>query len=490
MTRLTLTRGALKSRVVRELIGERTIDLFQVLNSDLQSGDSGDGIVGFLRAVLNVGSKLVGFLVGVVTRSLNVVWDIVVDATFTILNFNFLQSDADIDSQIKANNLAIAAAAGQLAGTGSVWLASVGVAGYATLTYPVLAGQVALRLAEEGGEEIRAQLRGFLTSVRQSLVQNAILSLFKAGRGFLRWAFKKTLGYDPIPTKGSWSIAEQIEESVNSIPSDTIRVFVQNFLEASGDALIEVGYVVSNTVDDFHAASRSAAQEALGQQRAVRLLPDNRLEESVILTGPQTLIQQDIRTAIVQHNLIWNRDVGQIVGQPVEDYLRTRTQRRKLTIVFKSKEKPPWKSVTEGESVKEVTATIPEAKVGLSWQEIKMAAKKWLWGKFRCTCNLSDGRQIAVYGATGEEAENKARELLTLSTLDILTVSVSEERERNPSLRKHSTMMYPAYATLLVKRSITDLSGRADIDGNNWQQEKRRIDLWMDEPPANMEAFP
>jgi hypothetical protein len=478
MSKLELNRNNFKSRIVRNIIGERTIDIFASLTS--QEGEGG-----FL-GVLGLGGRLLGFLVQIAITVgrwlLRNLWELLVNAYFEIVNFDWNQTDTSIEAQIAANNTAIVGALGNLIGTSAIWLTSIGIGAALSFKFPVLAGEVALRLAEEGGEEIRAQLIGFLNLAKDSVLRNIIMTTFLSARKM------RLFGQTPIAqSREPWTIADAIDEKVSRIPIDSVRAFVSNFLQSVEDAVIEVGYVVSLTIEDFYATNRLATQESLGKQRAIRLIPDQRVEnETIVLSGPQTLIQQNIEATLTQHRFIYNRDVGQIVGQPIEDYLRGGTQRRKLTIVFKSTEKPPWRASPGDAYTREVTATIPEIKTGLTWQEIKTASKRWLWGKFRCTANLSSGRQMAVYGATGDEAEEKLRALLTLSTLDILTISISEEKDRNSALRKHSTMMFPAYAFLLVRRSSTDLSGRTDLEGNNWREEKIRIDLWTDEPPDNL----
>jgi hypothetical protein len=238
----------------------------------------------------------------------------------------------------------------------------------------VLAGEVALRLAEEGGEEIRAQLNNFFTVTRNSVTRSVVLGTFLTARRM------KLFGLSPVTQqKEPWTIAEAVDEKVESIPVDTIRAFVENFLESVQDAIIEVGYVVSYALDDYYSANRMATESALGQTRAIRLIPDERVEgESIILSGSQTMVQQSVQNAIVAHRFIHNRDVGQIVGQPAEDWVRGGMQRRKLVIVFKSKEQPPWRNPGDQDRVKEVSYTIPEPKKGLSWNDLKKAANRWV----------------------------------------------------------------------------------------------------------------
>jgi hypothetical protein len=93
---------------------------------------------------------------------------------------------------------------------------------------------------------------------------------------------------------------------------------------------------------------------------------------------------------------------------------------------------------------------------------------------------------MAVYGASASEAEQKIKELLTLSSLDLLTLSVTEERDRNPKLKKDPRMMYPAFATLLIRRSTAELVGRTDLSGDNFTEERIRIELWTTSAPPDL----
>jgi hypothetical protein len=480
MTVINIVKSALSSQLARELIGERVIDIFTALSTEEVEGDEEGGII---QTIWGIGKKLVGFVINaakaIVGWLLRNGWEILIQLTYELVNFDWNQTDAAIRQQMQSNNERIAMSLGAFAGTGLVWVASIAIAGLATIKFPVLAGKIALDLAREGGEEIRGQLNSLLYSTRDAVASNIVLG------GLLTLRQLRLFGLVPITQeKEPWTIAGEIEERIERIDNGMIRAFVRGFLESAVDAIIEVGYVVSYSIDDYYEAVKLANQSQLGEQRSVILQPDTRVEENVIITGPQELVKQNIQTAITTHRLIYNRDVGAIVGQPAEDWVRGGIQRRKLVIVFKSRKEPPWR--VTGESTKEISYTIPEPKTGLSWQELKTAAKHWTWGRFRATANLENGRQMAVYGATKEEAEEKLRELKTLTSLEILTLSVSEERDRHPNLRKSPTRMYPAYATLLIRRSTAQNSGVTDLSGRNYREENFRIELWPDSQPEGV----
>ncbi len=481
---IAIARSALSSQITRELMGDRTIDIFTSITTN-ESESAGGGL---LSTIFGIGSRLAGFLVSVVGNFvgflLRNLWDIIIEAAFEIVSFDWNQTDNAIRSQMESNNLQIFSALGGLAGTSTVWLASLGIAGLFTFKFPVVAGQVAVAIAREGGEEIRGQLQSFFSVSRNALTRNAVLG------GFLTARRLRLFGMEPVENQREpWIIAEAVEERVEAIDDVRIRNFVEEFLESAVESLVEVGYVVSYTLDDYFSSNRIANNAAFGQQRGVILTPDNRIpDERVVLRGPQTLVQEQIQSVQAGHLWIHNRDVGQVVGQPAGDWIKAGIQRRRLTIVFKSKEKPPYVD-PEGEGIKEVSVTIPHVDVGLTWERIKRAAKKWNWGKYRAVARLDNGRYLKCHGATEDEAEDKLRELLTLQDGEILTLSVTEEKDRHINLRKRSTMMYPAYATLVVRRAVSGDSGTTDASGQSYRQEHRRIELWPDSEPDNFEPL-
>jgi hypothetical protein len=479
MSVLTIARSGLKSQVVRELVGERTLDIFSALNG----GGGGDS--GILDGILNLGSRLVGFLVQAGVNGLRWLlrnaWEIFVEAFSEFSTFDWNQTDQSVAQAIEQNNIQLASSAGDLAGTGFVWLASLGVAGLVSLKFPVIGGQVALAIAREGGDEIRGALQGFLMQARDIAVRNTVLS------GFLTARRMRLFGLAPInDQREPWTIAEAGEDLIQSIPSPLIRAFVENFVDSALEAVIEVGYVVTYAIDDYYGAQRLANNAAFGEQRKVLLTPDNQAsEENLVLRGPQTLIQQNVQTALVQHQLIHNRDVGQIVGQPAGDWLRAGVQRRTLTIVFKNKQSPPW-TLPNNERIKQVTITIPDCKQGLTWNEIKMAARPWIWGRFKATANLDNGRKLKLNAATEGEAEQQIRRFALLQSAEILTLNISEEKDRHISLVKRPEQMYPSYATLLVRRRVSGDSGLTDLEGQSYRNSVIRFDLWPESEPAGL----
>ncbi len=157
---------------------------------------------------------------------------------------------------------------------------------------------------------------------------------------------------------------------------------------------------------------------------------------------------------------------------------------------------PPYVS-TKGKRVTEVTVSIPDiSRNKLDWERIKTAcggANGYLWGRFKATAQLSNGRPFVVYGSTADQAENNLKRFLTLSTAEIVTISVTEElkegaRLTNPRLQKEATRVYPAYITI-VNRDLQLATDRGKpTKKGNYKDRSTRIELWGSRKPSDFEA--
>lgn len=468
---LSLVRNTLNSEVVRTLIGDRVIDLIETVESDTNGN--------FITRVFSFGKKLVGFVVGLIltsfTWTLSSIWDFLVEAYFEVKYFDWNQTDSAIKKQLEANNIAIFGALGRLTGTGLVWLTSIGISAGLTYKFPVIAGRVALALAEEGGQEIRSALTNLILVSRNIAIQNFLMT------GLLTIRRLKIFGQEPILTeKKPWTFAEAIDEKIQQLSDAKIQAFLNSFGDSVEDAIIEAGYVVAFTLDDHFASQSRANQDAFGTNRVVEITPNTDVEEErIIIDAPQELIIPTVQSTVSNHQLIYNRDVGQIAGIPEQDYLTPRPQRRKLKVIFKSKEKPPWR-LDNGSIAKTVESSIPDVKRGLTWEKLKRNIKKYTWGEFRVTAILNTGRQMTVYGASSSEAETQLKALAALSDSTIIRITGGRDIQNDPRRKKLPTLVYPAYAKLI----LGNIDAQGNVISNNNQT--IRIDLWTDTEPENL----
>ena len=482
-----ITRASLLSRVTRQSVSGRSLTRKLNLSGKLQSNkeDGSGGALGFLQGFFNSamswGKRFVGFLSNIfrgIGFTFGAIFGAVVRASQALTNFDWNASDREIQQMIDARNQALAGTWGATLGSGTGWLVGITVGYGFTVVCPVigsasLAKLVAGEATLEALEEVGATAVNAVRQTAATLGSNALLS------GYRR--FRKFLGINPPDAAPSWTISGQIEQKIDSIKNPAIKAFVEEFVDEFFDSFIESGYIFAYELDSQLAAARAA--NAGGISRAVKVIPDKEAPgEAIVLVGGQDSIKTTVQTTLAQHKLIYNRDVGQIVGLPADDALRAAPHRRKMTIMFNEQEKPPFRRAN-GDRGTRVVLTIPDPKTDLSWERIKRAAKPYNWGPYRCTAHLTNGRQMAVYGASAQDAEEKLKDLLELSNCEISTMAITQERDRSPRLKKNPTRVYPQAATLLVRRDSVDPDKGRPI-GNTVQAERRvRFDLWTQNEP-------
>jgi hypothetical protein len=418
-------------------------------------------------------------------------------------SFNWNASEKELENMMESQNVRIATAWGTALGSTVGWLAGIAVGYGISFLCPVIGGgslakTVASAVSTEALGEVTRGLGAAVLQTLGAIGNNLAISGYINYRKLLKSIpnnvlegiyGKSTAGF----IKNNWgnegqpsiSFNSSMDEFVESIQDKKLRAFVDSFLQESWDSFTESGFIIAQEIDTAYAQAKRANEQSEGKRRTVRLTPDKRRKgEQLILTAGENDLESSTLETLNNYRLIANRDVGQIVGQPAEDFVSAKPLRRQLTLVFKGKKEPPWRNGTK--RAKEISVTIPDVVVGLTWQKIKLAAKPFMWGKFRATAHLDNGRQMVVYGSSKSTAEKTLKRLILLSTAKILSLNVTEEVDKkNIAMRKEPTQVYPAYATMLVRRPTTG-EGRDFLDGSKMLEDSIRIDLWMDQEPKGI----
>jgi hypothetical protein len=170
------------------------------------------------------------------------------------------------------------------------------------------------------------------------------------------------------------------------------------------------------------------------------------------------------------HQMLDNRDVGVLInGGPTDEYITPGVQERSLLIEFREKTSPPWR-MPSGKRARCREITIPDVKRGLTWEEIKLAAKQYTSGQRLVTARLNNGRQMQCYASSENEGIQKIKELLKLSTAEIWPNGARDSGYIDPTPTRRSLpyIVYPCKAVLVWKKRAADLEGREDIAGNIW----------------------
>ena len=135
--------------------------------------------------------------------------------------------------------------------------------------------------------------------------------------------------------------------------------------------------------------------------------------------------------------------------------------------------------------------TVFSVKRGLTWEEVKFAAKQYTSGQRLVNARLTEGHQMQCYGSTENEGLQKIEELLKLSTAELLPNGVRDSGYVNPTARRRELpyLVFPSKAVLVWKKRAADLQGREDIGGNTWEEQRIVFDLWPDTEPPNLKPL-
>ncbi len=492
-----VTGGAIISGSAGTVTQPRKINLLARL-----SGGEDDGGGGLLDRIWNAGSALVGFIgriLGGIGFSLTRLWGWLVDRIEQLKSFNWNASDTQLGSLIEAQNIQIASLWGGVVGQGLGWLAGIGVGYGVAFLCPVVGGSllaksVSGRVAEEAVSEILPNMTNALTQTVGALANNTLISGYMQIRRLIKSADSSLLTSVFGEETARWiqdewgsgngpdlSFNSQVDEAIESIDNTVVQAFVENLLDEAWDSFLEAGFIIAHELDDAFQQARAANNAIEGPERTIELTPDINAPTEVLTfeAVPQTQLQTQIQTTINTHRQVWNRDVGQIVGTSYEEHTRARPQLRKLSVEFKAVEAPPWRNA-DGTQAKTATYSIPDVRLGLSWQDIITACPPYSWGKFCARATLDNQRQMAVYGATAEEARQQLLRMHTLSDSNILRLTVSEEEFVAERLRKRATPMFPVYATLMARYQSLDAQGRTTLDNRTFDEQTLRIPLWFE----------
>jgi hypothetical protein len=229
--------------------------------------------------------------------------------------------------------------------------------------------------------------------------------------------------------------------------------------------------------------------------------------EEIILSGSEETLKPVITLLVAIHQLIENRDIGDIVATPIFEYEKASPATTKITIFFSPNKEPPFRN-KPGKPRIEPYCNIPDIDTRkLTWANVKLAAggtNGYKWGRFLAIAKLSNNRSMHVYGGDKEEAENRLIALMELSKAKILTLSVTEEkkvgrRAANKVLYKETTHVYPSYFCVVKNEKITVEAEREQypvksgikgkLVGDFRRVTTKKIPLWTIKEPPNVKEI-
>lgn len=423
----------------------------------------------------------------------------------TMKSFDWNATDKQLEATLKAQDVALASAWGGALGVGASSLVGVSIGRGVGMSVPRIgSAQFSQQIYNAVKEEALDNFQGDWTAALNVTKQQAVSSTAVKGYMMLRTALK-TLPNELLSKyfsesqvkfiKEEWGqgIGGQItfnsfmDETIEKIESPALEAFAEEFVDEFWDNIVDLGYVICRELDDGYRAVELERLGNGGDRTTVRLNPNEEaIEENWdYIDMPRQELIQAIQDDLREYQRMQGRNVGQIVSSSFQESVRTRPMLRQMVIRFCSKEKPPWVH-DDGKAPKYPEIRIPDYKPGLTWNQIKKAAKAFTWGPFRAQAILTNRRQLAVYGQSQAEAVAKLKDIQELSTVEILRLSCSEELETPTKQKKEPILVYPYSCKLLFRQNSLDNNGNIVIDNKYYDTDFEEFLLWPDDEPQNM----
>lgn len=433
--------------------------------------------------------------------------------------FDWNASDKSLLASQQNLNVQLATLWGGVVGNGLGWLAGLAVGYGISLVCPVIGGAklaklVAGAVAFEGLDEFTANLFGVLRQTARLLTGQALIGLYVNYRNFIKglpydWLvrlygqdtadfIRQVWGEEGGPV---YSFNKFVDDQVQSIKNPVLEAFVEELLEEAWDSFIESGFIIAQELDQAYAQNQLALSKGtLGTPRTVSIQPDRRNDSEVVVfqAVPQNIAAPIIQSTIATYQALENRDIGQFVGESVDENARRSDPTLRLKIILYHNAFPPFERVRPGERITRVTVTIPDVRrARLDFSDIKRAcggANGYMWGRFKANGKLDNGHYLTVYASTRQEAEDRLKLFAALSEAELRTVNVTEELKQgdrlvNPGLFKEPTRVYPAYC-YVINRELVLAEDRGQPVGRRRYKDKRfRLELWPTERPYDWEEI-
>jgi hypothetical protein len=510
---INLARTALKSEIVRnELTGlannrTRTIKQPAAQNQNW-----------FQRAITglwNGAASFTGWILGGIGGGIAFTWGTLVNwirgAVGFIWNFNWNITDREIDSLLRSMRLALVGQIGESIGN-FIGFAVCGILPGVVLAKfnKPLAAYVLKEVSEEAFDELMDNLRVVMRQSVNTLAAHAAYGLYKNTRKAIKSIFadpnsaqsrfgRSLFGSgfnDAVKSWGAegskpWSFDIAIREAIEQLPDGYVETFVEEAYEGFLDGCQEGSLIFAQSIDAFFAEQRLQQNDLLGEETVLEVTPNREIEdERLIIAGPREIVKTGLVNALTHYQLVDNRDIGQFVGDIHRDAItKNYTEGFALKIVFRGKKRPPFRTA------KTAAYTIPRVKrTALDWDKIKFACggtNGYLWGRFLARIQFVEAgvSNLVVYGATKDEAEDRAKAFVELTDLTIAALNITEllregkRKEFDKALFRETTRIYPVYCTVINRQKVlNEEQGKATLSGA-YNERKFRLELYTDSKP-------
>lgn len=400
---------ALESESTRNAIVNQGIRIFKSTSDQATKNDDG-GIIGWLWEGGKQLVSIVGDAIKLISFSLSTIWGLITSTVQYIWNFDWNMTDEAIDGQIKASFASISSMLGGTLGNTFGYLACGVLPGAIVFAFNEPLGSHLLQnVSEELAEELIGNLSNLIRYTFTSGVQALLLWSFKNVRKWIKsnQKFVKKIFGDKAAKivqawgeKGSqpWSFALATENAIEAIPNESVRNFVEEFLEEAWEGCVEAGYVLCNAADSYIAEQKQIKREVLGKEKIVEIKPNRTIdEETIILAGSAEMLKPVIVETLANHQLIANRDIGTVYNYDPDRSAPKRATKPHVVLEFlqSKKEKTGNRLLTGRISFRLMnktaqTLTVEEVKHIGERIKAKFGHPQYLWNKGKILVTYTD----------------------------------------------------------------------------------------------------
>jgi hypothetical protein len=468
---ISMGRSGLGSEITRQLIGTRTIDLFQTYKENSRGRSRAQRFGGFLNMF---GQGALDYLMSNLTS-------IVMGGLLTLYMFDWNSTDAEIQAQMAANELAMITSAGRLSADGLIRFTAMGATKLAKHRYPRI-DPVAIAMMEEGNrEELIAGIRNFLIASRSNLSSNAALATFMSGRAMM-------FGSQTKKTE-SFIIADRIDKIAESQQNPKVKAFLTGFVEQAEDNIFELAFLCCNTITATYEMNKLAAKTGNGPTRLVQLTPDkDEPETKTLIYGSQDQVMTAITETVTQQAVLKNKDLGQIVQVGIDTALKAARNERQITVYFYAGTNGATRLI-DGKRAPKRTMRISNLKVSTDWDKLKAVLRPFDGGNYKVIAHLDDGHQLTGFFATEAEGKSYFTAISALCNGDIKKWTTIEPNGE-AKFRIPSGRFSVSTATIRIAKQTADETKKSFIDstGQMWKVKALKLPLRKDEKPEGIDA--
>jgi hypothetical protein len=467
---ISIGQNNIQSEVIKQIIGPRTIDLWQTYRTNSRGASRRQRLGGFANFL---GQGLLDYLMSNMTQ-------IVMGSLLQLYLFDWNKSDKEIKDQMNANELAMISSAGRLVADGAVRFTTMGLVKQAKHRYPRIDPMALANLEEENQEELVSAITSFLIASRSNLLNNAWLTTYMSGRQMLFGAQSKKTE--------SFIISDQIEKIVDAQKDPKIKAFWQGFTDQAEDAIFDLAFLVCNTVQATYEMNKMAAKQASGPSRFVQFTPDKDAPEvKAIIYGTQEAVMTAITSATTQQAVLENKDLGEIVQVSLDKAVRADRNERLITAYFYGGNNGA-STLPDGRRAPKKELTISNVKPSVGWDDLKSALLPIDGGNYKVIAHLDDGHQLQGFFLTEAEGRSYLTRISALCKGDIVKWTTIEPNS-DPKFRVDPTRFEIATATYRISKKTVDVTKKnlTDAKGQYWRVKAIRLKLRLTDKPDGID---